>query len=89
MRLADRTRAIAPFHVMELAKRAVAMEQRGHPVIHLSIGEPDFTAPPGVIAALEQAARDGRTQYSPAVGTSALREAIAADYLRRHGLVAA
>jgi aspartate/methionine/tyrosine aminotransferase len=87
MRLADRTQAIAPFHVMELAKRAVAMEQRGHPVIHLSIGEPDFTAPPGVIAALERAARDGRTQYSPAVGTSALREAIAADYLRRHGLV--
>jgi ribosome-binding factor A len=54
MRLADRTQAIAPFHVMELAKRAVAMEQRGHPVIHLSIGEPDFTAPPGVIAALER-----------------------------------
>jgi aspartate/methionine/tyrosine aminotransferase len=87
LRFADRTQAIAPFQVMELVKRAAALEQQGHPVIHLSIGEPDFGAPPAVVQALERAAHAGQTQYSPAVGTSALREAIAADYLRRHGLV--
>jgi aspartate/methionine/tyrosine aminotransferase len=85
-RWADRTGAIAPFQVMELVKRAAALEQQGHPVIHLSIGEPDFGAPPSVHAALERAARAGHTQYSPAVGIAALREAIAADYQRRHGL---
>jgi aspartate/methionine/tyrosine aminotransferase len=86
LRYAERTQAIAPFQVMELVKRAAALEQQGHPVIHLSIGEPDFGAPPSVVDALERAARAGQTQYSPAVGSAALREAIAADYQRRHGL---
>ncbi|MFN5511483.1 MAG: aminotransferase, partial [Burkholderiales bacterium] len=64
LRLAHRTDAIAPFQVMELVKQATALQQQGHPVIHLSIGEPDFTAPPAVIEALERAARAGRAQYT-------------------------
>ncbi|MGD9942210.1 MAG: pyridoxal phosphate-dependent aminotransferase [Burkholderiaceae bacterium] len=84
--LAGRTDRIAPFHVMELAKRAAALEAAGHPVIHMNIGEPDFTAPPAVVAALERAVRAGHTQYTPATGLNALRSAIAADYGRRYGL---
>lgn len=76
---------IAPFFVMELAKKAVALEEAGRPIIHLSIGEPDFTAPPAVLRALHRATDSGRTQYTDAAGTSALRRAIAADYHRRHG----
>ena len=53
--LASRTGRIDPFHVMELAKRAAALEAAGHPIIHMSIGEPDFTAPEPVVAALERA----------------------------------
>jgi aspartate/methionine/tyrosine aminotransferase len=86
IRLAARTAQIAPFQVMELVKRAVQLEQQGRPIIHLSIGEPDFTAPEPVITALERAARAGRTQYTAAVGTQALREAIAGDYRSRHGV---
>jgi aspartate/methionine/tyrosine aminotransferase len=85
-RLAARTSAIAPFQVMELVKRAMLLEQQGRPMIHLSIGEPDFTAPEPVLAALGNAARAGRTQYTPAVGTAALRTAIADDYRSRHGI---
>lgn len=85
-RLARRTDAIAPFQVMELVKQATALQQQGHPVIHLSIGEPDFTAPPAVIHALDEAARAGRAQYTPAVGTPELRAAIAEDTWRRHGV---
>lgn len=85
-RLARRTDAIAPFQVMELVKQATVLAQQGHPVIHLSIGEPDFTAPPAVIQALERAARAGRAQYTPAVGTPELRAAIAEDTWRRHGV---
>jgi len=86
MKLARRTAHIDPFHVMELVKRAVALEHAGRSIIHLSIGEPDFTAPEPVVDALERAARAGHTQYTAAVGTARLREAIAADYRRRHGL---
>ena len=56
--LADRTHRIAPFQTMELMKRAVALQQAGHPVIHMSIGEPDFKAPEPVMAALEFPARN-------------------------------
>ncbi len=84
--LARRTGRIAPFHVMELVKQAAALEAAGHPVIHMSIGEPDFTAPPPVLDALDRAVRAGRTGYTPALGIRPLREAIARDYGERYGL---
>ena len=84
--LARRTAQIDPFHVMELTGRAAALEAAGHPVIHLNIGEPDFTAPEPVVAALERAARAGHTQYTAATGLAQLRQAIARDYGERYGL---
>lgn len=84
--LSSRSQAIAPFQVMELVKRAAAREAAGRPVIHMSIGEPDFTAPAPVVEALERAARAGHTQYTSALGLPALREAIAGFYARRHGV---
>ncbi|MBK8768657.1 MAG: pyridoxal phosphate-dependent aminotransferase [Burkholderiaceae bacterium] len=84
--LSDRTHRIAPFHTMELMKRAVALQQAGHPVIHMSIGEPDFKAPEPVVAALETAVRAGHTEYTSAMGIEPLRRAIAADYGHRYGL---
>jgi len=84
--LARRTRRIAPFRVMELVARAAARQAAGHPVIHLSIGEPDFTAPPAVLDALEAAARGGHSRYTPANGTPALRSAISRWYAERFGI---
>ncbi len=75
--LSAKTAAIEPFHVMELVKEASELERQGRDIVHMSIGEPDFTAIPAVVAALEQAARAGRSQYTPALGLTALREAIA------------
>lgn len=71
---------------MELVKRAAALQAAGHPVIHMSIGEPDFTAPPPVIDALDAAVRAGLTGYTPALGIEPLRHAIARDYADRFGL---
>ncbi len=84
--LARRTGHVQPFRVMELVKHADELAALGRPVIHLSIGEPDFTAPPPVLAALEAAARSGRTQYTGATGVLALRQAISRYYGERFGL---
>ena len=84
--LAARTGRIAPFQVMELLKQANALQAQGLPVIHMSIGEPDFTAPEPVVAALERAARAGQTQYTSAMGLEPLRRAIAGHYRAAHGL---
>ncbi|MFN0184947.1 MAG: pyridoxal phosphate-dependent aminotransferase [Aquabacterium sp.] len=84
--LAQRLDAIEPFHAMALFRRAAALQAAGRPIIHMSLGEPDFGAPPAAIAALAEAARRGLAGYSPATGIPALREAIAAHYERVHGI---
>jgi aspartate/methionine/tyrosine aminotransferase len=53
------------------------------PMIFLNIGEPDFTAPPLVQEAAERAIRDGRTQYTQALGLDSLRERISGWYAQR------
>ena len=75
--LARRTALIEPFRVMELVKRAMRLEQSGRSIIHLSIGEPDFTAPEPVVAALREAVAAGQTGYTGALGIEPLRAAIA------------
>jgi aspartate/methionine/tyrosine aminotransferase len=75
--LARRTALIEPFRVMELVKRAMRLEQCGRSIIHLSIGEPDFTAPEPVTAALQAAVSAGNTGYTGALGIDPLRAAIA------------
>ena len=94
MKLARRLDHIELFWVMECAKHASQIADSpacdpaagGEPMIFLNIGEPDFTAPPPVLAAAETALRAGRTQYTPATGLGALRERIAAWYGTRFGL---
>lgn len=78
--LASRTNHIDPFHVMELVKYANQLQESGRSIIHLSIGEPDYTAPEPVLDALNTAARAGRAKYTAAAGIAPLRQAIADDY---------
>ena len=61
-KLAARVDDIAPFYVMELLKEASALERAGRDIIHMSVGEPDFTAPPAVVEAAAAAMHAGRTQ---------------------------
>ncbi|WP_042300107.1 pyridoxal phosphate-dependent aminotransferase [Paraburkholderia kururiensis] len=86
LRLAARVDAIQPFYVMELAKEAALLEQAGRNIIYMGIGEPDFTAPEPVVEAAAAALRRGVTQYTSALGISALREAIAGHYEQAFGV---
>ena len=71
---------------MDVLARAHALEAAGRHVVHMEIGEPDFTAPPPVVEAAVKALRDGLTAYTPALGIAPLREAIAAFYRERFGV---
>lgn len=84
--LANRTDRFLPFYAMELVKQAAALEAQGHSIINMSIGEPDFTAPPAVVAALIEAATAGKTAYTQAFGIAPLREAIAHYYKSEYGV---
>ncbi len=65
---------------MDVLARAHELEAAGRRVIHMEIGEPDFTATPQVVEAAVRALRDGRTAYTATLGLPALREAVAAHY---------
>jgi aspartate/methionine/tyrosine aminotransferase len=86
LRVAQRVHAIEPFRVMEMVKAAGELARSGADVISMSVGEPDFTAPEMVAAAAMEAIRSGVTQYTDALGMSALREKIASHYATAYGL---
>ncbi|OWJ94273.1 aminotransferase [Pseudomonas sp. A46] len=81
-----RSRAIEPFHVMALLARANELQAAGHDVIHLEIGEPDFTTADPIIRAGQAALADGHTRYTAARGLPQLRQAIAGFYASRYRL---
>ncbi len=85
MRTARRAAEIEPFEVMDVLSRAQALERAGRRVVHMEIGEPDFTAPAPVVEAGIRALRDGRTAYTATLGLASLREAIAGHYEKRFG----
>ena len=90
MHISSRAQAIEPFYVMEVAKAAAELGNKGahtdSPMVFLNIGEPDFTAPPLVQEAAERAIRAGHSQYTAATGLEPLRERISHWYASRFGL---
>jgi len=82
-RTAQRAQEIEPFEVMDVLSRAHALEAQGRHVVHMEIGEPDFTAPEPVVEAGIRALRDGRTAYTATLGLPSLKQAIANHYATR------
>lgn len=86
VQLSRRLAHIEPFHVMEIATHARALEAGGRDVIHMEIGEPDFPTPQPVIDAAQTLLASGQIYYTSALGIRSLREAISGHYKRVHGL---
>jgi aspartate/methionine/tyrosine aminotransferase len=80
MLTARRAAEIEPFEVMDVLSRAHALEAQGRRVVHMEIGEPDFTAPAPVVEAGVRALREGLTAYTATLGLPALRQAISRHY---------
>lgn len=66
--------------------RAQRLATQGRDIINLGIGQPDFRTPEHIVEAGIRALRDGHHGYTPANGLPVLREAVAADLNRRHGV---
>jgi aspartate/methionine/tyrosine aminotransferase len=85
-RVAQRATDIEPFHVMDILAQARALEAQGRSIVHMEIGEPDFSTPEPIVEAGIAALRAGYTHYTAALGLPSLREAIAAHYQTRYGV---
>jgi aspartate aminotransferase len=82
LKLARRMSRLGTETAFEVLVRARALEAKGHDIIHLEIGEPDFDTPANVVDAGVKALQGGWTHYGPSAGLPELRKAIAEDVSR-------
>ncbi len=71
---------------MAILAEAQALQAAGKDIIHMEVGEPDFSTPEPITEAGVAALRAGRTGYTPALGLPELREKIAQYYDTRFGV---
>lgn len=76
--------AIPPFIVMDVMQAAVEKEAAGDHVLHLEVGQPNTSAPAGVIAAAKTALDRDRIGYTVALGIPELRSKISNHYVTQH-----
>lgn len=71
---------------LKMSQLGRELKAKGHDVISLSLGEPDFDTPEHIKAAAKQALDDGYTKYTPVPGLLELREAICTKFKRDNNL---
>ena len=82
-----RLQDVNAFHVMSLMAEAKLLDAAGHQVVHMEMGEPDFSTPQPIIDAGIESLKSGITHYTPTLGLTALREAIANFYMEEYGVL--
>ena len=70
----------------EVLNKARALEREGKEIIHLEIGEPDFSTPENIIDAAVEALHQGWTHYGPSAGLPELRQTIAGYISQTRGV---
>ncbi len=86
MRFAERMSRLGTESAFEVLAKAKQIEASGRSMIHLEIGEPDFSTPDNIIESAYSAMRSGATHYTPAAGLPEVRAAIAERVSARGGV---
>jgi len=80
MKNSERSDKITPFYVMELLEKAKAMEAQGENIVHMEVGEPDFTTPQAIKEKAIEAIKENRTFYTHSLGIPELRDRVSKYY---------
>jgi aspartate aminotransferase len=86
IRFAERMNHIGTEGAFVVLAKARALEAKGHDIVHLEIGEPDFATPDNIVEAAVGALQQGYTHYTPAGGIMEARQAVAGFVGRRLGV---
>ena len=70
----------------EVLAKAKSLEAQGRDIIHLEIGQPDFSTPMNVCDAAYRAMKDGHTGYCPSAGLPEFREVVAQHIAETRGV---
>ena len=71
---------VNPFRVMTVMARARHLESQGRRIVHMEVGEPDFSSAQPIIDSGKKALDDGLTKYTEASGLAELRECLSVHY---------
>ncbi len=80
--LADRINHLEESSTLAMSKKSRELAAKGHKVINLSIGEPDFKTPKHICDAAKDAIDKGFHSYTPVAGIPELRKVIAEKFKR-------
>lgn len=86
MKFADCMSRLGGESAFDVLARARALEAQGRSIIHLEIGEPDFSTPAHIVEAAKRALDEGWTHYVASQGILPLREEIAREVSRTRGI---
>jgi aspartate aminotransferase len=84
---ADRIEALAETEIALMSQRSRELQAKGHDIINLSIGEPDFSTPEHIKEAAIEAIRKDFSHYPPIPGFPSLKKAISEKLQRENGLL--
>ena len=84
--ISKRASEFTSFIVMDVMAKAEELERAGEHVIHLEVGEPDFSTPQVITEAAIAALQNNKTRYTHALGLLELREAICQFYFNEYGV---
>ncbi len=84
--LSDRVLTMEESATLKMAQLARDLAAKGHKVINLSIGEPDFDTPEHIKEAAKKALDQGFTKYTPVPGLVELKKAIQMKFKRDNDL---
>lgn len=77
MEFTERVSHLAPEGAYQMFARAIELEAKGHEIIHMEIGQPDFPTFKNIVKAGISAIEQGHTRYSPSGGLRSLRQTLA------------
>jgi aspartate aminotransferase len=84
--ISERVQSLALPMTIEMSKKSRALQEAGHDIISLSLGEPDFDTPDFAKAAGIEGIEQNFSHYMPVPGYPDLRKAICTKFQRDNGL---
>ena len=85
-KVSDRLNRLAESATLAMARMSRELKAKGHDVIPLSLGEPDFDTPGFIKDAAKKAVDDNFSHYTPVPGLPELRYAIVTKFKRDNNL---
>jgi aspartate aminotransferase len=84
--LSPRASAADEGAIIRMSQRTRELRAKGHDIVALTLGEPDFDTPENIREAAKTALDKGHTHYAPVAGIAELKSAISDKLQRENGL---